>query len=174
MKKLLPIFLILSILAIVYGAKMYQYEDNPALNSEIENIYLDTGTSKKRIAELEEGIKVKVGSFTCPADTGNYSVTGLGFKPRYVDFMIGMEATAYSITANGWMDYNGNQGAVSTSGINTGAEYCERSITRCLHVVDTVGSIFIYATFVSMNNDGFTINFGAVNVTYTIMWKACR
>lgn len=119
-------------------------------------------------------ISVKVGSFACPASTGYKKVTGMGFKPRIVEFKIGMEATTYSITADGWMDYNGNQGATSTAGLATGAEYCERSITRCLHAVATDGSIYIYATFVSMDSDGFTINFGAVNEAYTVNWKAVR
>lgn len=61
LKKFLPILLVLCVLAIAYSGKMYVYEKDPALNSEIENIYLDSTTSKKRIAELEEGIKVKCG-----------------------------------------------------------------------------------------------------------------
>lgn len=51
MKKLLPIFLILSILALVYGAKRYQYPDSPQLNSEIENIYLEIGSANKTTAK---------------------------------------------------------------------------------------------------------------------------
>lgn len=42
LKKFLPILLVLCVLTIVYSAKMYVHEDI-ALNSEIENIYLETG-----------------------------------------------------------------------------------------------------------------------------------
>ncbi len=175
MKRLETIFLILLLLLVgffSFGAKMYVH-DSPPLNSEIENIYHDSGTSKKRIATLEEGIQVKVGSFTCPGSTGNYSVTGVGFKPRYVEFTM-MRTIANSARSGiGWMDYNGNQGssAWASDGTNANTEY---SVASCLLVINDVGTTVIQSAYVSMNSDGFTKNFTTVDTTYKILWKAVR
>jgi hypothetical protein len=168
MKKLLPIFLILSILALVYGAKMYQYQDNPALDSEIQGIY-------HKLSEYEEGIKVKIGSFTCPGSTGNYSVTGVGFKPRCVEFMAGYASENLAYFSRGWMDYNGNQGALTTAiQATTHLSAGGHTQSYCIKHIQVETSNLILATYVSMDSDGFTINFTNVTTAFTLMWKAER
>jgi len=148
--------------------------DSPPLNSEIENIYHDSGTSKKRIATLEEGIKVKIGSFTCPAATGNYSVTGVGFKPRYVEFMVGKHSTVDVYAGMGWMDYNGDMRTISwTSAATENASHIISD--KCIGIINgTASSWLVSGVYVSMNNDGFTINFVSINTSFTIGWKAVR
>lgn len=163
MKKLLPIFLILSILAIVYGAKRYQYPDSPQLNSEIENIYL----------EMQRGIRVNVGSFACPTETGNYSVTGVGFKPRVVTFISGKDSVSRAQMGHGWMDYNGNSFSV-TIGSQDDEQQTEVSATYCIYEKSYAGVDVIKAKFVSMDNDGFTLEFVTVGTDYLIGYKTVR
>ena len=50
-----------------------------------KNITVDNLTVNTTITT--PGINVKISSFTCPGVTGDYSVTGVGFQPRYVDFL---------------------------------------------------------------------------------------
>jgi len=126
-------------------------------------------------ADDETAIKVKIGSFTCPAATGNYSVTGVGFKPRYVEFMAGVVSDIGAYNNHGWMDYNGNQGAISSAvGAATHESRGAQYQSACIYFRNYPGEIVLAATFVSMNSDGFTINFVNTNATITIMWKCVR
>lgn len=123
----------------------------------------------KKIGQIE----VKVGSFTCPASTGNYLVTGVGFKPRVIEFTImraiGTSARSYI----GWMDYNGNQGvnAWACDGTNANTKY---SVSRCILLINDIAGIVIDAGYTSMDDDGFTINFTTIDANYKILWKATR
>lgn len=192
MKRLKTISLILLLLLIgffSFGAKLYQYPDDPPLNSEIENIYLDSTSSKKRIAELEEGtttleeritaleegIKVKIGSFASESSTGNKSYTGIGFKPRYVELWIAISNSTEIRVGRGWMDYNGNQGAISWAGKDD-TQVTYLSTGKCFEIRYAINGVLqISAAYVSMDSDGFTINYTtALSSAYTIMYKAVR
>lgn len=118
-------------------------------------------------------INVKIGSFTCPAATGNYSVTGVGFKPRYVEFFINRSTVGFVDFGHGWMDYNGNQNIQSFT-IASGVYRNNFLTDRCLYIVSDSGGILVNASFVSMNSDGFTINFTVTDINLGVAWKAVR
>jgi len=122
----------------------------------------------------ETAIKVKIGSFNCPAGTGNYSVTGIGFKPRYVEFMTTWVIALLRL-GTGWVDYNGNQGAtVIASYIAGGTAYSSISSGKCIWLINQVGIDLLVGIYVSMDNDGFTVNFLTTNSIYKVNWKAVR
>ena len=126
-------------------------------------------------ADDETAIKVKIGSFTCPAATGNYTVTEVGFKPRVVEFIVGKYSTTDNYYSIGWMDYNGNQRMIGggTSGATT-TLFKTNTGTGIITIPAPGDSYYVSATYVSMDSDGFTINFSNVNTGFTISWKAVR
>jgi len=111
-------------------------------------------------------LSVKSGSFEFPTSTGNHSVTGVGFQPKFVLFW------GTSIGAS----FGNNGGAVlfvgaaaSSSerwacGVNDGDAYATSNSYRfsendeCIQVRQASGAIAEEADFVSMDADGFTIN----------------
>jgi hypothetical protein len=126
--------------------------------------------NNQSVTRLQSMFRYKVGTFTSSASTGNQSVTGLGFKPRFVQFSLlvgGAGHTAYS--ASGAMDSNGNQWATSaqSSDATDGGVHATVSITNgCIKIYPTS-----QASYVSMDSDGFTINwndvaFGATPIGY--------
>ena len=125
-------------------------------------------TSAKRT-----GIDVKVGSFTCPAATGNKSVTGVGFKPRFVDFIIGRDLDEQDRAGTGWMDYNGFQGCACWAG-GDDLQTSKVETAMCFRIYTEGTNDAVRAIYGSMDTDGFTIDFKVVNITYTILWRAVR
>ena len=127
---------------------------------------------------IDKGVDVKIGSFTCPAGTGNYSITGVGFQPRYFDFTVSQTNSSDYITFGvGSMDYNGNQHAatIRRKALDGAIDVRNMIVTnRCLLAVDKDASYLVSASFISMNSDGGTINFLDINTDFTILWKAVR
>lgn len=123
----------------------------------------------------DTAIKVKIGSFACPTATGNYSVTGVGFKPRCVEFQVVRELDNEARTSLGQMDYQGNQTAFGTATDGTLAKQ-HFNLTLCIRLVAASGTTEINAEYVSMDSDGFTIKFNTVQVASysTIIWIAMR
>lgn len=105
-----------------------------------------------------------VGTVTLTA-TGSKAVTGLGFKPKYVEFTFLQTASATrSVISNGWAD-GVNQSAINSVATDTPNSYSVNSTSRCLYVANTSGTTLIDATFTSMDADGFTVN--VLNFTNT-------
>lgn len=109
---------------------------------------------------------VFVGSLTCPASTGNQSVTGVGFQPNLIIFLAPPSDTA---TADG---LHGDAHAVGVAvdsthrwamgGSDIGGGYDHGSTGHCIRYADGSGTITLGADFVSHDADGFTINWGNV------------
>jgi hypothetical protein len=113
----------------------------------------------------------KVGTFTCATSTGNQAVTGLGFQPKmvlfywiastqglsYADGMYLAVGAASSSTAR-WVMSISNSDALTDSN-------CSRSFhsDRCLFQVDASEATLCSADFVSMDADGFTLNWTVAN-----------
>jgi hypothetical protein len=116
-----------------------------------------------------------VGSFTVPAATGNLPVTGVGFQPKAVLFFgnhrssdaatqsasqdtdmpyyLGM---ATSSTARGVVDVQDDYSAAGTAAATS---------TQCIRNRNAAGTVQFAADFVSMDADGFTVNFATANAT---------
>lgn len=101
--------------------------------------------------------KKKVGSFTTSGSTGNQSVTGIGFKPEVVQFFGLTNAGSDHYTMTGAMDSSGSQWVVY--GISNGTSGAVGSSTSaCIHITGLNN-----ASFVSMDANGFTINWSLSN-----------
>ncbi|HEY6019606.1 MAG TPA: hypothetical protein VIY48_06785, partial [Candidatus Paceibacterota bacterium] len=123
---------------------------------------------------------VVVGSFAAPGSTGNHAVTGVGFKPRKVRFVVGLSTGTNNLYNEGVMDDAGNQWAWASAGrAGAGTQSVAPSTTRCLLQYDlSAGGVFTKeqeAHYVSMDSDGFTINFDtSTSAGPTVLYVAER
>ena len=152
----------------------------------IGQIYIDTLNQKSYIARsLEVGDwvelviaglvpKVKIGYFTCPLITGNYSITVLGFKPKVIEFVghknDGMQT--WFMQSNGFADEFLNQNVSSFCGNYSNTFRGDAKQDRCIYLFNASGAIQVMATLVSMDEDGFTLNFTNVNSIFGIRYSA--
>lgn len=121
-------------------------------------------------------LQVKVGTLTQPTSTGNQAVTGIGFQPKFILFFITNQAAignsvnlqkgygmAISSSARASISVFGTNGSTLTS-------YAERyyHTSFCISLIN-VSSVVSQADFVSMDSDGFTINWTTVDSTQRIV-----
>jgi hypothetical protein len=108
-------------------------------------------------------VSVKIGSFTVPGSTGHFSVTGLGFKPKIVKFFfLNTISVSDAVTGIGGADAAGNQFAACTH-VSAGNINDYSAVSNCLaYTPYNTDSPATLASFVSMDSDGFTINFSNV------------
>lgn len=123
------------------------------------------------------GLQTRVDSFTVPASTGNKAVTGVGFQPKAVIFWGNRRsADGGSGSASSNDDMPPWWGmAVSSSGrvtigddenLTSGAVFTDA--TKCL-TSKSAGTVNFAADFVTMDSDGFTVNFSTANATAYII-----
>ena len=120
------------------------------------------------------GPSAKVGYFSSPASTGNYSITGLGFKPKVIEF-IGHKNDGFQtwfFHSQGFADDAGNQNVSTLTGNYSNLFRGDCKFDGCVYLINTAGAIQVMATLVSMDNDGFTLNFTNVNPIFAIRYKA--
>jgi len=109
------------------------------------------------------------GSFLCPTSTGNHSVTGIGFKPHLVIFFGGAKADPQGggsgADMNLWFGVANRalEQWVSTINCINGAATTDAtsafSATSCILTHTTASAKLFEAAIVSMDDDGFTVNF---------------
>ena len=114
-------------------------------------------------------LSAKVLNWTTGTTTGNVAVTGVGFEPTVVfSAHAGYQQTAASGNAArssfGWgvMDFNGDQWAntfYSRSGLGTSDTQRAQVTDSTLMMIDQTPAVQKRASFVSMDSDGFTVNF---------------
>jgi hypothetical protein len=112
--------------------------------------------------------KVRVGQFSCPSpdNSGHYSVSGMGFKPKLLRFTCAAKQDNVS-TSLGHADESGNQVYASYGVVqDIGADHCIR-----ISVADG-DSPPVTANFVSMDDGGFTLDFQDCDETYYINYEA--
>lgn len=112
-----------------------------------------------------------VGEFQAPASTGNYSVTGVGFKPRRIEIHAVLSSTTNLQTSNSVAVVGSNavchayaaDGAVGI-GSTRGA--------KAVETLDTAAAVSCSATLASYDDDGFTLNFTNVSARPWCRWVA--
>lgn len=115
---------------------------------------------------------------TIPAATlssiGNKTITGVGFKPRYIEFDVIFDPTSASMrTGKGWMDEFGSQGFSATASNGPVISVASLPDSRCVGWINAGNTArSMGASYVSMNDDGFTINVNEANGAFPIVYKA--
>lgn len=116
----------------------------------------------------------KVGAFAQAGSTGNQAVTGVGFQPKAVIFTMtnlvsdGPQANARIVV--GWAASSSARAAVSNSADDAGvagtttARRAART-GKCLVIMNGAGTVQSEADFVSMDSDGFTVNWTTADAT---------
>lgn len=120
------------------------------------------------------GGAVAAGTFAVPGSTGNYSVTGVGFTPKAVIFLVAIDAsTAVASMGIGWMTAAA-QGVISTFVNETGPQAATgHGSGLCIEIIDaSATSPPVGAVHVSMDAGGFTVNFTARAAGYDVYWLA--
>ncbi len=107
----------------------------------------------------------KVGEFTENTVTGNQAVTGVGFLPDFVMFMhFGTNGTVITdgYTSLGFAKSPTKEGALavtSVGGVKTTSTFRDERTDRCIvELKPHTGALNAEASFVSMDTNGFTIN----------------
>lgn len=115
---------------------------------------------------------VGVGTFTSPASTGNFSVTTLSFTPQIVKFkMLEVVNGTDIVSMEGTMTANG-QFVNSIHGSN-GAYFSYSSTSNCIAYLPFNSTTPVtLASFVSMNSNGFTLNFTTAANQVAVAWEA--
>jgi hypothetical protein len=125
------------------------------------------------VLEWVNSIDARIGCFTCPSVTGNYSVTGLGFRPKIVKFWVSKAPglRTHFTCCQGMMDAVGNQNSMTWAGRWSDMKGDSR-IDLCIYTINSSGNAQVIGSYVSMDSDGFTINFTAVNTLFIVRWEA--
>lgn len=122
-------------------------------------------------------LSVKVGSFTTAAAPGNQAVTGLGFTPKLVIFE-GLVATSSvaAYTLFGCMDHGGRQWVTGTSDAVAQATTQAQRVFQtaaCISIVNAATGVETWkASYVSMDADGFTVNWSAARSAAPVRYIA--
>jgi hypothetical protein len=132
-----------------------------------------------RAAEAQ--LRTKVGSILAPAATGNQSYTGVGFQPKAVIFFwTGQTATGFATSAVVGYGYTTGAGANWTATYASDDNLAGGSFkpsrwqsARCILVTTgTTGGKAAAATTVSLDADGFTLNWGNAGSAFIIHYMA--
>ena len=128
----------------------------------------------KPTSHASGGSMAKVGYFSSPSSTGNHSITGLGFKPKVIEF-IGCKndgLQTWFFHSSGFADDVGHQNVSTLAGNFSNLWLGDCKFDSCIYLINTGRNIQVKATLVSMDDDGFTLHFTPVNPVFVIRWKA--
>lgn len=148
------------------------------MNDLVENIEAladGSGLDNGAVEPAKRSGGFKVGVFTLNGTTGNQSITGLGFRPKFVEFNSNFAgSTGGSGLSIGAMDENGNQNATAiATAVAANQNSVNSSTTRCFITVPSGSSTpNREAAYVSMDADGFTINVITAVATTPVCYKA--
>lgn len=120
----------------------------------------------------------KVGSVAQPTITGNQAVTGVGFQPKAVVFFMNTK-TADGSASGAWENVGMAVSSSSRACISrmldevSGNGDRAQDNTKCIKMVNNLGVTTDAADFVSLDSDGFTINWTTVVLTADILNYIC-
>jgi len=128
------------------------------------------------IAFTGPNLSAKVIEWTTGTTTGNRAVTGVGFRPAFVLTAhggSGFTSTLPNTVGNGAvglgaMDASGNQWANAVfvaDGSGTSDTQRGQQTDACIYAFSAALSVTKEASFVSMDSDGFTVNFSTANAS---------
>ena len=132
------------------------------------------GTAIVRIKPADIGISHGKAGYFIPTVTGIHHVTGLGFKPKVVEFFISKNEglRTWFCDCHGYADDFGHQNVSAWTGNYSNTFRGDMKVDRCIYAFNAAGAIQVMATLVSMDDDGFTLNFTNVNEIFTVRYKA--
>jgi hypothetical protein len=141
---------------------------------EIERLRSDLSRLK---VSAGRGLRNHHGTFTCPASTGEYVVTGVGFQPS---MMMTLVSGANDATAlhNGWgMACESEDGlmqyAVGIRATEAGPTMSRvRAQTRIAYLPTVLAAEIMGISLTSFDPDGFTLDVVVADANYDVCWMA--
>ena len=123
--------------------------------------------------QLNTHIKKGVIATSVFDNTGNHSITGVGFRPSLVDFeILYTSSTSYFGVATGSMASDGVQSWNAIAGKTT-SSFRNSSKTQCIaYLSGDDGAVSIQGSFVSMDADGFTFSTASAGSAFEVAYKA--
>lgn len=118
---------------------------------------LAAGSVNGDALRYEQRTRTFAGSFTSAAGTGNQAVTGVGFTPKLVMFYMAISNSGNLDITHGRMDDAGHQ-SVEMTAVGPSAAVLTVNTTACVGLTGISS-----ASYVSMDADGFTINWASAN-----------
>jgi len=101
------------------------------------------------------------------AGTGSYSVTGVGFQPRFVVLTCGISSATDIQSCTTTIDSAGACLATYNAAVNSGGVRSGQSTDAWKVIGAAGGATVAQATFTSMDADGFTVN---ITTGYSSLW----
>lgn len=139
-------------------------EEMNMMASNDQSLAAGTGLNAGAVTPDKRSGGFRVGNFIPSAGTGNKSVTGIGFQPKGVIFFGLRQNTSNEGIFSGGA-YDGSNQFVSVGAARTTAtsgNYTISNVNACVRITTfTSGSetILMQAVGVSLDADGFTLNF---------------
>lgn len=153
-----------------------RHEDWAELIIRINEIISNFNNIELILGPQGEGVslKTRIGYFVCPEIIGNHSITGLGFKPKSILFWVSKNAglQTHFCDCQGMVDDSGNQNCMTWAGVWSNIFRGDARTDLCMYTINSAGNSQVTGSLVSMDNDGFTINFTDINSLYIIRWQA--
>lgn len=121
-------------------------------------------------------LQTKVGSLAQPTGTGNQAYTGVGFQPKALLFFynaLTADGTAvHAMIGTGVAVSSSSRAAVCTQSddaVATADSNRRHDNTKCVTVINNAGTVLAAADLVTMDSDGFTLNWTTADATQRII-----
>ncbi len=109
---------------------------------------------------------IDVGSIDASLSTGNVSYSGVGFQPKAVIFWGTLRTTSGATDDETSTEYRGMTDGLTSgcwtyssgTGGPAGTSWSRQAVP--IHAINRTGTVLFSASFVSFDNDGFTLNWG--------------
>jgi hypothetical protein len=119
------------------------------------------------------GFKIGIIAAATLGSKGKKSITGVGFKPRLVRFqLLPSASTSFMGYASGAMTST-SQYFSAVAGVSNSSQSRYSATNRCFgFLTASTGSIMLEMAYVSMDNDGFSINVITASSAFSIAYEA--
>lgn len=139
----------------------YDEGDTVAINRNFRDLQ-----SSLSITKLQSQFRIKVGTFTSPTGPGNFSVSGVGFRPRAVVLGIGISLGANeSVVALGAGTADNSVSIFGEYIEPAGGDGLDTTTAALFRYPNNAGAVRASCTLVSMDIDGFTVNYSSADVS---------
>lgn len=134
--------------------------------------YLFNSKMDVKPANRDTIFQIAVGTFTSSGSTGAQSVTGVGFKPRYIIIGMGVGAADSIMAGLGWATATKQVALFGFRSDDTNTGGLTTNTAVVIRWCGTDGVVRGQASLTSFDEDGFTLNWSAAEaqlLSYTVI-----